>query len=89
MTTTIGSGWTSIDSQDTLTVALARCRGSYQRMLVSGHEALSGSTLRGTAREYGASYARSRAALLERLERVLAVSVVRDGSRRVLTLAAR
>lgn len=48
-------------------VALACCRGEYQRNIVLGWENLSGSTLRGRASSYGAHYARSRRNLLRRL----------------------
>lgn len=47
--------------------ALKLARGSYQRALIYGTESWSGSTLRGKAREYGARYAKSRRALIERL----------------------
>ena len=42
-------------------------KGNYQQSLLAGSEAWSGSTLRGKAKQYGASYARSRASLLARL----------------------
>ena len=45
-----------------------RCaRGLYQRDLLAGDQAWSGSTLTGTARRYAVKYARSRRALLDRL----------------------
>jgi len=47
--------------------ALALCRGAYQENLLIGIEALSGSTLRGKARQYGAHYKRSRENLLARM----------------------
>ncbi|MGN6106313.1 MAG: hypothetical protein ACTHU0_14495 [Kofleriaceae bacterium] len=50
--------------------ALACCaRGVYQRALLAGTEAWSGATLQGAARRYGYWYARSRANLIERIER--------------------
>lgn len=49
-------------------IALAHCRGSYQRGLVLGVEALSGSTLRGEAAKWGMRYRDSAEALLARLQ---------------------
>lgn len=40
--------------------ALALCKGQYQRDVILGHEPISGAGLKGKAREYSASYARSR-----------------------------
>ena len=48
-------------------VALDLCRGCYQRNLVMGIEALSGSTLRGKAASYSSRYRTSRANLLARI----------------------
>lgn len=47
--------------------AHALARGCYQRAVLAGSEALSGATLRGRARSYGARYAASRQALLGRV----------------------
>jgi hypothetical protein len=47
--------------------ALSCVRGSYQHGLVRGHEAHSGSTLRGKAKDYGGKYRDSRDNLLCRL----------------------
>ena len=47
--------------------ALALCRGRYQENLIRGLEALSGATLRGRAKAYGAHYKRSRENLLARM----------------------
>lgn len=47
--------------------ALQLARGRYQRALIDGSETWSGSSLTGKARSYGARYAESRRALLERL----------------------
>lgn len=52
----------------TIDDALAQARGSYQRNLILGRETWSGSSLKGKAAKYGLHYARSRRALLERLE---------------------
>ena len=49
-------------------LALTLCRGSYQRALIMGTETWSGAGLRGRAGQYGARDARSRQALLLRLE---------------------
>jgi hypothetical protein len=57
---------------DEIRSAIIACaRGSYQENLLRGREAWSGSTLRGTARSYGAHYWRSRKHLLERISRAL------------------
>ena len=59
----------SICNDDTvLTQALALCRGRYQRNILLGTEALSGSTLRGKAREYGGRYRASAASILVRCQ---------------------
>jgi hypothetical protein len=47
--------------------ALKCARGCYQRNILAGVEALSGSTLSGTARSYGYWYKRSRTNLLQRM----------------------
>ncbi len=59
-------GLASVDSQ-VYAQALACARGSYQKSLVQGYVRLSGTDLRGKAARWGASYARSRAALVRRL----------------------
>jgi hypothetical protein len=59
--------WTEVHDDDALYRALEQARGSYQRALLLGRESLSGSTLRGRASEYGARYASSRRALLDRM----------------------
>ncbi len=69
--------------------AMQIARGCYQRSLVMGREALSGATLKGKAKKYGAHYARSRDNFLARL-RAAKVSVseqIADHNRRVLVLA--
>lgn len=48
--------------------AFACARGSYQRALLSGHEAWSGSTLRGAARAYSGKYRESKNHLIERMD---------------------
>lgn len=59
--------WTEIKDEKVLDKALAVCKGHYQRNVVLGHEPLSGSTLRGKAKEWSASYARSRRNLINRM----------------------
>lgn len=70
--------------------ALRVAKGAYQRALICGQESLSGSTLRGEARRWGAQYARSRDAVLERIQDQTDVSVYEirrpRGGRRVLVL---
>jgi hypothetical protein len=45
------------------------CRGCYQRNVVAGIDNVSGSTLKGRARDYGDLYARSRSNLFARLRK--------------------
>jgi hypothetical protein len=59
--------WAIHKNETAVAAALALCKGCYQRDVVNGYEALSGSTLRGKARRYGGRYAASRDALLARL----------------------
>ena len=59
--------WTNVNCEAALTAALACARGCYQRDLLEGHENLSGSTLKGRARDYGYHYAQSRKNLLARM----------------------
>jgi hypothetical protein len=49
-------------------LALKCARGCYQRNVILGFEALSGSTLRGKAARYSGRYAASRANLLKRVQ---------------------
>ena len=48
--------------------ALRLCKGSYQRNIVLGRESLSGSTLKGKAKNWSMKYAHSRNALLLRFK---------------------
>ena len=57
-----------IHNQDAIDEALALCKGSYQRDLLLGDEAISGATLRGTARRYGDRYKQSAKNLMRRIE---------------------
>lgn len=50
------------------TAASKLTRGCYQQSILDGSEALSGSTLRGRARDYGDRYKRSAQALLARCQ---------------------
>lgn len=69
--------------------ALALCRGDYQRAVVLGIHNLSGASLRGKAASYGGRYARSRTALMDRLESEgLATEVRGPKGRRVLVIGA-
>ena len=56
-----------ITCHDTFAAATELARGCYQRNLLGGSEALSGSTLRGRAAKYSGRYAASRRNLLHRL----------------------
>ena len=58
--------WSEI-APDILAEILPLARGSYQRDLLLGRENLSGSTLKGRARQWGARYHAHRMALLARL----------------------
>ena len=64
--TSISTRWTTV-TEDALPVALSCCKGNYQRELVFGLQAWSGSTLRGKAASYGSHYTESRQGLLRRL----------------------
>lgn len=86
---TTRKNWT--DSTPTArAIALDLARGVYQQNVVLGRENLSGSTLRGKARGYGARYAASRANLRDRLRTAgLSVSERREAhGARVLVLRA-
>lgn len=87
----IGSWSASLDV-DAYRDALALARGSYQRAILQGSEALSGSTLRGTAKRYSDRYQASVRGLLRRLEDVgIDVREVRQrrGGARVLVVVGR
>lgn len=61
-------------------------RGSYQVDILLGREALSGASLRGTARLYGARYARSRRAVCDRLRELGIPAAVTQNKRGKLEL---
>lgn len=59
--------WSRVYDRAAYDAAFALARGDYQRNILNGTEALSGSTLRGKASRYGAVYARSRRNLIARI----------------------
>lgn len=74
--------------QDAFEAAIKLCKGSYQEDLLRGYEAVSGSTLKGEARRWGAKYRTSRDALLARMTAAkIAWHVeIQDHGRRVLVI---
>lgn len=58
--------WSDIRNPEIYDAAVKLARGSYQRNILAGSESLSGSTLRGAARNYSGRYRASAANLLER-----------------------
>jgi hypothetical protein len=80
--------WTVVKDEKELDRAMALARGSYQRDLLNGHENLSGSSLRGNAKLYGAQYRRSRNALLSRMTEagIDWDEIVGDHNRRILVI---
>ncbi len=84
------SSWTLVDNDQTKDLALAQCKGIYQRHLIQGLESVSGSTLRGKARIWGGRYAASRQNLMRRLKRAgiqIAIKTA-EHSARLLVLSA-
>jgi len=81
-------GWSRVD-ENVLDRALALARGCYQRNVILGFEAISGSTLAGKARRYSARYHLSRRNLMTRLRKAgLAVGEERgEHNRRILIIA--
>jgi len=71
-----------------LDAALALCRGTYQRDLLMGREAISGSTLKGKARSYSGRYRQSAQQLLSRCRNagLPITEEVQDHNRRVLVI---
>ena len=88
--TFLGDGWTAtpISSNDPNYDAARRCAsGDYQHDILEGLQALSGSTLKGTARKYGSTYAKSRSKLMAALKTAGVVfSEQTIGNRRVLVI---
>ncbi len=60
-------GWVIVADPKAQEEALTLAASSYQRALLMGGENLSGSTLKGKAKKYGATYAHSRKDLLSRM----------------------
>lgn len=74
--------------EDAETLALALCRGWYQKQIVTGAARLSGSDLKGKARRFSGRYAASRAAILARLDAAgLSTGMVVVGRTHTLTIA--
>ena len=84
----MNGGWTIVKDESTLRVALSHCRGCYQTDLILGRHSLSGSTLTGRARHYGARYRVSRENLLGRLQSAgIPISeTIGDHNRRILII---
>jgi hypothetical protein len=61
-------GWTICEDPEIFRRAFELTKGEYQRNVIRGYQNLSGSTLSSKRRAYSASYAKSRASLLKRLE---------------------
>lgn len=95
--------WTLVLDAAAQDVAYKLARGKYQAGLVSGRENLSGSTLRGKAKHWGARYAESRSNFLDRLtanavpwserygkngRRILVIGEVRTSAELILALAS-
>ena len=85
--------WMQVGAGKLLRDRVAACaRGTYQSDLLDGKQAWSGATLRGKAREYGASYQESRGSLLRRL-RDAGLSLqwvsVQPGGRHILVVMER
>ena len=67
---------------------LALAEGDYQVRLLSNEEAWSGSTLKGAAKKYASTYAKSRRALVARLEAAGYTATIKlDGRRHVMHVA--
>lgn len=61
--------WTIVKDEEAHNKALELCRGEYQRNFIMGFENLSGSTLKGKAKQWSGKYAKSRAGILARLDK--------------------
>jgi len=70
------SSYSVVNDQSVYTQCVALARGCYQRAILSGSEAISGATLRGTAKSYSGRYKESARNLIARCNRAgLPVSV--------------
>lgn len=80
--------WAECVDVDAFDKAETLAKGDYQRSLLYGREAVSGSTLKGKARQFGGKYALSRQTLLARLtEAGIPWSIeVRAHNKRVLVI---
>ena len=80
--------WSKIKDWDAYYAAMTLCRGCYQRALIDGNEALSGSTLKGAAGNFRGRYRTSRLNLLARLTNAgIKWDVeIQDHNRKVLVL---
>jgi hypothetical protein len=79
--------WVAYDHPATKQRAMQYARGLYQRNLLRGVENVSGSSLKGKAKQWTSAYARSRENLLERLRDAdFNVRIVRCGQRHVLVI---
>jgi hypothetical protein len=81
--------WTEIEDAELKKAALKLCRGSYQRAIVEGTQALSCSTLQGKAYSFCGKYKASSASLLERLRRsgiIVREKRSQPGNKRILVL---
>jgi hypothetical protein len=67
MAKTTATHYREVLDDDAYEKALTLARGCYQQNLLRGVESLSGATLKGRAKDYGARYQASRAHLLTRL----------------------
>lgn len=83
--------WTEYDSEETRDAARSVARGGYQRRILEGTEAMSGATLKGAARRWGGTYARSRRVLLMRLQGAGFSTTLLGGekARRILVISRR
>jgi hypothetical protein len=85
----LGEGWTLAPSEndENFAMALACCKGIYQKHLVKGVESISGSTLRGKAQSYSGRYKASGQSLLKRMKAAgVRVQRVRWNKRHILIL---
>jgi len=86
MTTT---KWLEVRDANAQKHALALARGCYQRALLLGEEAWSGSTLKGKAARYSGRYYHSRWSLFDRLRAAgIKIEIIarRPGGRHVIVL---
>lgn len=80
--------WTEVKDTEELEKALKLAKGHYQRDLLLGLENLSGSTLKGEAKNWAGKYAKSRRNLLSRLTKAGIVWSEKKGNnnRRILVI---